>query len=113
MFLFRAIFWLGLIAAVIPVNPADLPDGQRQVSALETVGLARSIASDAAGFCGRNPASCETGHLLISQIGIKAKEGARLAYTWLDQRYGNEAGAGETAQAAGPTIDPVSTGTVN
>ncbi|MEZ5799200.1 MAG: hypothetical protein R3D29_00150 [Nitratireductor sp.] len=35
--MFRTIFWLGLVIAFIPVNPADLKEGQRPVSPFETL----------------------------------------------------------------------------
>jgi len=90
MFLIRACFWLALVIAFIPANPADMEPGQRSVSTMETVGLAQSVASDIGSFCQRNSETCETGGILISQMGKKAREGARIAYTWLDERYGKE-----------------------
>ena len=109
MFLLRTAFWLGLVIAFIPVNPEDLKEGQRPVSPLETIGLAKTVVSDVASFCERNTQSCETGGQLFSQIGVKAREGARIAYTWLDERYGEDA---ESKTAGKNAVDPVSTGAV-
>lgn len=104
MFFIRAVFWIALIVAFIPVNPSDLREDQRSVSTAETVGLAQSVFSDIRNFCERNANACETGGELISQMGIKAKEGARIAYQWLDQNYG--------AKPAGEVIDPVATSSI-
>ena len=109
MFFIRAVFWLSLVVAFIPVNPSDLAGDQKPVSPLETVGLAQSVVEDVAAFCTRNQGTCETGGQLFSQMGIKAREGARIAYTWLDKRYGpqTEGDAGD-----GESTDPVETGAV-
>ena len=88
MFFIKTAFWLGLVIALIPIGSDDLPTGERAVSTVETVGLAKSVVSDVASFCERNKETCETGSLLISQMGAKAREGARVAYSWLDERYG-------------------------
>jgi hypothetical protein len=74
-FLIRTAFWLSLVVALIPVNPADLRPDQRPVSTLETISIARTVMADAAGFCDRNPEACATGRELISQFGVKARNG--------------------------------------
>jgi hypothetical protein len=80
-FLLRTAFWLSIVIALIPVNPADLRDGQRPVSTLETISIARAVVADAAGFCERNVAACASGRELISQFGAKAKNGWKFAST--------------------------------
>ena len=113
MFLIRAAFWLSLVIAFIPVSPSDLNEDQRPVSPLETVGLAQSVVEDVAAFCTRNTGTCETGGQLFSQMGVKAREGARIAYTWLDKRYGAETQAPAGTDAIkGESTDPVETGAV-
>ncbi len=92
MFLIRAAFWLNLVIAIIPVRQVDLEEGQRPVTTMETVGLAQSVANDISSFCDRNEETCTTGKVLISQMGAKAREGARIVYVWLDERYGNNEG---------------------
>lgn len=89
-FIFRTAFWLALVIALIPVRQSDLGDGQRAVSAVEVLGLAGSVASDVVSFCDRNGETCETSRMLFSQMGTKAREGARIAYSWLDDRFGPE-----------------------
>ena len=105
MFLIRAAFWLTLVIAFIPVKSADLGEGQRAVSTMETVSLAQSVVSDIGSFCSRNTQTCETGGVLLSQMGLKAREGAKMAYTWLDQRVGED--------KEPDAIDPVSTSSVS
>ena len=113
MFFIRAVFWLSLVVAFIPVNPSDLGGDQKPVSPLETVGLAQSVVEDVAAFCTRNQGTCETGGQLFSQMGIKAREGARIAYTWLDKRYGPQTQTADNKDAGdGKATDPVETGAV-
>lgn len=84
MFFVKLAFWLTLVIAFIPVPPGELPKGERAVSAGETISLGRAIVADLAGFCERNKTACNTGTKLASQMGAKAKEGARIVYTSLD-----------------------------
>ena len=101
------------MVAFIPVNPSDLGGDQKPVSPLETVGLAQSVVEDVAAFCTRNQGTCETGGQLFSQMGIKAREGARIAYTWLDKRYGPQTQTADNKDAGdGKATDPVETGAV-
>lgn len=106
MFFVRAAFWLTLVIALIPVQQSQLADGQRPVSPMETAGLIKTAADDLAGFCERNASACETGRQLAAQMGAKAREGARIAYHWLDDRYGEPALAGTAAGG----IDETATG---
>lgn len=98
MFLIRTAFWLALVVAFIPVNPADLGDGQRPVSTQETIGAAQALISDIAGFCQRNGSACETGREVFSQFGAKARAGLRYASAYFDEEDApspDEAGASD------------------
>lgn len=114
MFFVKAAFWLTLVVAFIPVRSADLPEGERAVSTAETVTFARSVVDDVMTFCKRNEETCETGSLLISQMGAKAREGARITYAWLDKRYGKQALTAESEAEAGETgVDGIETGSLD
>ena len=105
-FLIRTAFWLSIVIALIPVNPADLRPDQRPVSTLETISIARTIVADAAGFCERNPMSCQTGRELFSQFGAKARNGWDLA----SRLFGTGEAAGDTQAAA---RDRMKTGSID
>ena len=107
MFLLRVAFWLALVVAFIPVRESDLGEGQRAISTMETVNLAQSVVSDIGTFCSRNAQTCETGGILLSQMGLKAREGAKLAYTWLDKHVGKDPLVAQTGN-----VDPVETSSV-
>ena len=111
MFLVRTIFWLSIVVALIPVNPADLGEGQRPVSTMETLGAAQTVIHDLTGFCERNPQACNTGNELFAQFGAKARTGARYVSVWFEK-------AGADAQPTNAKsddiqqADPVATGAV-
>ncbi len=96
MFFIRAVFWLTLVIAFIPVSPEDLTEGQRSVSTGETLEAARTVVSDLSGFCERNPATCGTGREIFSQLGAKAKTGARFVYSYLDSKQERDTDAVQT-----------------
>jgi hypothetical protein len=102
MFLIRAVFWLTLLVAFIPVNPADLKEGQRAVSTGETIVAAQALLADLSGFCERNQEACGTGKELFSQLGAKALTGARHVIQYLEENADKEA----------PAPDKISTGSL-
>lgn len=105
MFLVRAIFWLSIVIALIPVNPADLGEGQRPVSTFETLGAAQAVVRDLSGFCERNRQACETGSEVLAQFGAKARTGLRYVSAYLEE-------PAETGQPGDGQSDPIQTGTV-
>ncbi|MBL1406846.1 MAG: DUF5330 domain-containing protein [Rhizobiales bacterium] len=107
MFLIKSAFWLTVAIAFIPVSNDQLDEGQRNITTAETISLAQSVIQDASSFCERNPRPCETGSMIVSQLGVKAREGARIAYTYLDDNYGKQ-----TQFADHKNTDLVNTGSI-
>lgn len=112
MFFVKLAFWLAIVVAMIPVRPGDLPEGVQSVTPGETVSLARAVANDVMTFCERNEDTCVTGSLLMSQMGAKAREGARIAYSWLDERYGADKGTTK-AKPRSDALDSIATGSLD
>lgn len=108
MFLVRAIFWLSIVIALIPVNAADLKEGQRPVSTFETLGAAQALIRDLSGFCERNEQACTTGSEVMSQFGAKARTGLRYVSAYL----GDGGATGEAGGEAAAGNDPIRTGAV-
>lgn len=99
MFLIRTAFWLSLIILLIPTGDADrqgTANADTDLSALEAISAARHTVSDLAGFCERNPDTCETGTVVVKTFGQKAQRGAQILYEYL-----SEADFGGTASAPG------------
>lgn len=108
MFFIKAAFWLTLVVALIPVNPADLSNDERNVSTLETIGVAKSFFQDVSGFCERNSQSCASGSIVLSQMGLKAREGARIVYSYFDTHV-----VDENAQTKMFETDKVNVGSIS
>jgi hypothetical protein len=73
MFLFRAIFWLGVVVMILP--PAADGTPPPRVSVLATLSATRALARDISGACERNPHACEIGADTITLLKLKAKTG--------------------------------------
>lgn len=107
-FIIRSIFWLALVLLVIPFGTGG--DGQGEtVSPVEALVAARGAIQDVAGLCARKPDVCETGKAALHTIGIRAREGAKLAYEALDSRYGED---GAAAAPRDRVADAIATGSV-
>ena len=86
-FLIRSAFWLSLVLLVIPFgNDAD---GQPTVGAVQAFLAARAVVDDMANLCERRPDACEAGRAAMHTIGVRAREGARIAYGMLDEHFGD------------------------
>ena len=88
-FLIKFAFWLSLVLLVIPFG--NNADGQPTVGAVQAFLAARAVVDDMSGLCERRPDACEVGRAAMQTIGIRAREGARLAYGVLDEHFGEAA----------------------
>lgn len=86
-FLFKSAFWLSIALLFIPLAPAS-ETGEPQVGAVDAFFAAREAISDVTGICERKPEVCEVGGALVGSMGVRAREGARLAYEALDGQFG-------------------------
>ncbi len=80
-------FWFGLVLFFMPLSD-DSGETAPRVSAVQALYAAKEAVEDVRGICDRQPRVCETGSAAFQKIGVSAREGARLAYTYLDARYG-------------------------
>lgn len=81
-FLIKSAFWLSLVLLVIPFGDRE---GETTVGAVEAFLAARAVVNDMAGLCERRPEACEVGRAAMHTIGVRAREGARIAYGVLDE----------------------------
>jgi len=79
-FLFRIIFWFGLVLVLLPRDKTSQPDKGPQIGAAEAVQAATAAVSDMSQFCKRQPAACEVGGQAATIIGHRAQDGARRLY---------------------------------
>lgn len=106
-FIIRSIFWLSLVLLVIPFGTGS-ESRDEAVSPIEALIAARGAIQDVAGMCVRQPEVCETGKAALHTIGVRAREGARLAYEALDSHYGEA----DAAVARDQVADLIATGSV-
>lgn len=90
-FLIKCAFWLGLVLLVLPLGGKDAETGEPQVGALQAFAAARVVIDDLSGLCERHPDVCVVGEAVAETIGVRAREGARMAYEMLDQHFDDAA----------------------
>lgn len=93
-FLIKSAFWLSLVLLLVPFGTAS--DDHRAVGPVETFFAARGLVEDMSGLCHRKPEVCEVGRDAMHTIGVRAREGARIAYGMLET---DEVQTPETAEA--------------
>ena len=69
MFLFRTVFWLGLVILLLPTNKSE----QQNI-----VGTAKVAVNDLSNFCTRNPNVCANGKAAFDVFVAKAQFGAKM-----------------------------------
>ena len=101
MFLIRTAFWLSVVIFMIPVDEEAARSEGTEIAAapiatLEAVGAAQAAFQDVGGFCSRNPDVCEVGGRIADTFALKARTGALMLYTYLDEQLadGDPANAG-------------------
>jgi len=106
-FLIRGAFWFSLVLVMLPVFDQDATDRlakEQGVELTDALGAAAGVISYATDLCGQKPDVCIKGAETFSTLGSRAREGARVAYTYLDTQFADE--------AAVKAADAVKTGTV-
>jgi hypothetical protein len=76
-FLFRTVFWLGVVVLLLPGDPNSGTDAPR-VSAMQALVATRSAIADFSTFCDRNPQACATGSTAVQVFASKVRYGAEL-----------------------------------
>lgn len=110
-FLIKSAFWLSLVLFLIPFGGTENSEGQPTVGAVEAFFAARAAIGDMVGLCERQPDVCEVGRSAMQTIGIRAREGARIAYGLLDEHFGETSDVASTSDVV-PPVEPIHTGSV-
>lgn len=84
---------LAVLLLFVPL-PAEEPAGSDPAGLGEAADLTFTAVRDIGSFCGRNPQACEAGQDLIASLGARALAASRLAFEFLDARFGEEPAAG-------------------
>ena len=89
-FLIKGSFWFSLVLITLPFLDADSREALGDAPPLEvseSVAAAVDAFEDIRQICVRKPDICETGSETFAALGIRAKEGARIAYQFLDEQF--------------------------
>lgn len=106
-FLIRGAFWFSLVLVMLPIFDQEATDrlaNEPGVELTDALGAAAGVISYATELCAEKPDVCVKGAETFSTLGSRAREGARVAYTYLDTQFADE--------AATKAADAVKTGTV-
>lgn len=87
MRIIRTIMMLTGAGVFLPSPPDDVtaaktPQAQTETAAPGLIGSATLAIADAAGFCGRQPAVCQTAGYVAGRLQAKTKYSVRLIYEW-------------------------------
>lgn len=117
-FLIKGSFWFGLVLVLLPIFDRDAT-GKLEAGPKVEISDALSAASGAydyvSALCTEKPEVCEKGGETFTALGHRAREGARIAYEFLDTKFGDESTKVASAEGGArlPLIDDdVTTGTI-
>ncbi|PWE58411.1 hypothetical protein DEM27_02955 [Metarhizobium album] len=126
-FAIKGTFWFSLVLVLLPIfdkETATKLQGAPQVEITDALSAASGAYEYVSALCTEKPEVCAKGSETFTALGYRAREGARIAYEFLDNRFrddGNEKTASlatDTNEASAldqamPSIDDdVMTGTV-
>lgn len=109
MFLIRTAFWLTVVIFLIPVDEEAVRAEATFTSAdpietFEAVSAATATLQDVGGFCTRNPDVCEIGGRIAETFALKARTGALMLYSYLDEQLAEPAPRQNLAAPGGGTL---------
>lgn len=91
--LIRGAFWFSLVLVMLPIfdNEAStrLKD-EKGVELTDALGAAAGAISYVGSLCSEKPDVCVKGAETFSALGSRAREGARVAYTYLDTQFADD-----------------------
>lgn len=106
-FLIRTAFWFALVLVLLPIfnsQSTSRLQGAPQVQMSDAVSAATGAYQYVSGLCYERPDVCVKGGETLTALGYRAREGARIAYEFIDHQVGNgkdaDGKAGGTLAAA-------------
>jgi hypothetical protein len=106
-FLLRTAFWFSMVLVMLPIFDQDATDRLKKEEGVELTdafGAAAGAFTYMGSLCAEKPDVCVKGAETFTTLGSRAREGARIAYSYLDEKFA------DPAQVA--AADSVLTGTV-
>lgn len=107
-FLIKGTFWFSLVLVLLPfldpASSAKLENGP-SVELGDTFSAATDALSYVTAMCLEKPHVCEKGSETFVALGHRAREGARIAYTFLDTQFAEDDAAAKAEPAEGEALD--------
>lgn len=93
-FFIKSLFFLTLLLVGISFFGPSRQDGSsasdQATSTVDALLAVKDTVSDLGGFCDRNAETCETGKSFLGSLGERARDGAKIAYEYLDKTFGTQ-----------------------
>lgn len=89
-FMIKTTFWFSLVLVTLPFLDQQSRETLSEAPPLEvgqSLAAAMAAIDDIKQICLRKPDICETGGQTFSALGVRAREGARIAYEFLDTKF--------------------------
>lgn len=91
--LLKGAFWFSLVLVALPLFSPESSERLETGPTFESTGsasAAMALYEDVITICEREPEVCDVGTHTIGVLGARAKEGARIAYNFLDNQFGDQ-----------------------
>jgi hypothetical protein len=115
-FLIRGAFWFSLVLVMLPIfdqGASDRLKNEKGVELTDALGAAAGAISYVGSLCSEKPDVCVKGAETFSSLGSRAREGAFVAYSYLDSQFADDKSADKSKpELASDTEDDLLTGTI-
>ncbi|MEI2297605.1 DUF5330 domain-containing protein [Ensifer sp. MJa1] len=114
-FLIKATFWFSLVLVLLPfLDPSSSQKLEHapKVELGDTFSAANEAFQYISAICIQKPEICEKGAETFVALGHRAREGARIAYEFLDTQFAETDATKPDAKVMTGTVTPAMTGTV-
>jgi hypothetical protein len=119
-FLIRGTFWFSLVLVMLPIfdeGASNRLKAEKGVELTDALGAAAGALTYVGSMCSEKPDVCVKGAETFSVLGSRAREGAYVAYSYLDGQFGGQKpapidNASSKAALSDKADDSVLTGTI-
>jgi len=100
-FLLRMAFWLGLVLILLPSGSSEQAAPATEVNASQAISAATATVGDLRQFCARQPDACTVGSHVATELGYKAKAGAKMLYDFLSETLASKQTSKDSPKVTG------------
>lgn len=114
-FLIKGTFWFTLVLVALSFfsgGPAEESEAKPQFDVTNAVSAAAGVYQYLSKLCFEKPEVCEKGAETLTALGERARDGAHVAFEFLDKQLSEEEKAAMTAAVADAVSEEIVTGTV-